>query len=189
MPGTWMALVIVLWVVVILLAVMVLGLMRRLGRLERVGLAGGDAPGLLASDGPAISGGPAVGSSLPPVPAYETFSTTAALQDRKRLMLFVGGSCRACQRLARDLDDASVRARFLTALRDTALVLVTETDDADEFASLPAAAVLAARQELSSGWGVPGTPFAVAVDEHGMVCGSAFTSTTNALCEVAATLA
>jgi len=188
MPGTWMALVIVLWVVVILLSVIVLGLIRRLSRLERMGFAGGYDPEPVV-DGAAISGGPAVGSQLPPIPAYETFSTTAALRDRKRLMLFVGDSCRACRRLARELDDASARDRLMTELRDTALVLVTEEDDVDDFANLPAAAVLAARQELSSGWGVPGTPFAVAVDEHGTVRGSAFTSTSSALCEVAATLA
>ncbi len=182
MPGTWMALVIALWVVVIMLAVIVLGLIRRLSRLERTGFADGYNPE------PVVSGGPVVGSQLPSVPAYETFSTTAAQRARKQLMLFVGDSCRACERLARDLDDADARDRLMTELRDAALVLVTEKDDADDFANLPAAVVLAARQELSSGWGVPGTPFAVAVDEHGTVRGSAFTSTTGALCEVAATL-
>jgi thioredoxin-related protein len=186
MPATWMVLVILLWVVVVLLAVTVLGLIRRLGRLERVGFTGGSI------DAAFIGSGPEVGSPLPPAPAYEKFSAAAAAADRdpsKRVLLFVGDSCGACHKLAEDFEDASVKARLLDALRDAALILVTDTDDADVFASLPASGVLAAREELTAGWGVPGTPFAVAIDEHGLVRGSSFTSTTAALCEVAATLA
>jgi hypothetical protein len=110
--------------------------------------------------------------------------------ERGQLVLFLNSSCGACQRLGGELRTADRTATASGwAPRDFELVLVTDANGRDVYADLDAdAMVVQSGDELSRAWSVPGTPFAVAVDNDGVVRGSAFAGTRAKLHELSRAL-
>jgi hypothetical protein len=183
MPAAWIVLVLVLWLVVVLLVVVVVGLIRRVGEFERISLTNRPTRPRVV--------GPAVGSRLPAVLRFERVLATGEGASRQ-LVLFLNSSCGPCAKLAGELRTiAGGEADGGERLRGGGrLVVVSDPDGVASFADLGASDMIAqADGELSRAWGIPGTPFVVAVDESGVVLGSAFASTLEQLCEVAGTLA
>lgn len=164
---------------VVLLAVLVLGLVRRVGELERSSSTSSPVHSPLA--------GPAVGTSLPVVPGYER---VLAARESGQVLLFLSSSCGPCTKLARALQAISGGRDAGEGMdSDAARVLITDPDGTTKFADLNAAEVITQTDgELSRAWGIPGTPFAVAVDRLGMIRGSAFVNTPERLNAVASTL-
>jgi hypothetical protein len=170
MSAAWVALVVTLWLVVALLVVLVLGLIRRVGQLESAGSAGDRT-------GPAGTG-PVSGSPPPIVRGYEHLATVSD-DAAARVVLFLSSSCMTCRRLGGELTlalaDDDPRGLFFT---DIELVLVTDPEGASALAEVGASQLVTDSDgELRRNWSIPGTPFAVVIDETGVIRASGFTST------------
>jgi hypothetical protein len=167
MSAPWIALVVVLWLAVVALTVIVLGLIRRVDRLENL-------PTRPTRSIPSRLG-PAVGSLLPAVAGYEQLTGPGPRQSR--LILFLSSTCAACGGLTDELraqaPDGPGGFRWLG---DAELVVVSDAAGASDIASVTEI-VFQTDGALSTAWGIPGTPFAVAVDAGGRVVSSAFAST------------
>jgi hypothetical protein len=178
MSGGWIALMIALWLMVITLAVLVLGLINRVGQLERSARAQPEARRSF--------GGPQPGMPLPVVPRHERLAAASGTAS-KRLILFLSSSCGPCTRLATDLRAAATDEAVDTLpLAGLELLLVTDRDGVEVFGDLPVSELVVQPDgELTRAWDVPGTPFAVSVDETGVVRASGFASTLVRLNEIA----
>jgi hypothetical protein len=170
MSGGWIALMIALWLMVVALAVLVLGLISRVGQLERSALAKPEARRPV--------GGPQPGSRLPVVPRHERLAAPSG-NASERLILFLSSSCGPCTRLADELRAAAIdEAMDALAPAGPALLVVTDRDGVEVFGDLAVSELVVQPDgELTLAWDVPGTPFAVAVDETGVVRASGFAST------------
>jgi hypothetical protein len=170
MSGGWIALIIALWLMVISLAVLVLGLINRVGQLERSATAQPEARRVVR--------GPQPGARLPVVSRHEHLAAGTGTAS-KRLLLFLSSSCGPCTRLASDLRAAATDER-VQALPPPGieLLVVTDLGGAEVFGDLAISELVVQPDgELTSAWDVPGTPFAVLVDETGVVRASGFAST------------
>ena len=175
MAAPWIALMVALWLVVVFLAVILLGLIRRVNDLE-------DA---------------ARRAALPRVPRLVTGRqlpdsenlTVAEWRGRKLLLLFLSSGCGSCQRLADELRAAKCDEEP-SPLGELRLVLITDPGGATRFAGLGASDIVTqTSSELTRAWGIPGTPYAVALDEDGVVGAIGFAGTRTALRKIATTLA
>jgi hypothetical protein len=164
MTTSWMALVIVLWVVVLVLVALVLGLSRRVRELSE-GIAGVPA-GL--GDARAVIKGPEVGSIIELVPPGSSpLSAKEDIEGQDRVVLFLSASCGPCH----GLGDEVVAARKDGFVFDgSELVLVTDEPGADFYQALQADEVLVqSTNEISRRLGINATPYGVAMDASGIV--------------------
>lgn len=171
MSAGWIALFVALWLVVLLLVVLMLGLVRKVAALEAAQVPGDRKSSQV--------GGPPVGTPAPPVAAHQAVLTSTPDIGHGRVVLFLSSSCGACRRLAGELrtEDRAAAASDRPA-RDFELVVVTDPNGRDIYTDLDVdAVVVQIGGEMTRAWSVPGTPFAVAVDDNGMVRASAFAST------------
>jgi hypothetical protein len=180
MSGGWIALIVALWLIVIALAVLVLGLISRVTQLERA-----------VTTQPEVrppSRGPQPGTRLAVVSGHERLA--AASGSVQRLILFLSSSCEPCRRLAADLRAAATDdGAGSPTPAGVDLVVVTDRKGVEVFGDLAVSELVAqSAGELSSGWEVPGTPFAISVDDTGVVRASGFASKLTHLNDLAGAL-
>lgn len=163
MTGVWLVSYIVLWLLVIFMLVACFALARQIGLIHR------RIPPAAARPTPE---GPAVGEVMEPLVgrALTGGSVTLGGDDRqRRLYVFVGANCASCDELAPSLLSLSKSDR-----RNLRVVLigVGGTDDDNRgfverhgLAAVPFVIAPGAATE----YGIAGTPFAILVDEDGVV--------------------
>lgn len=178
MAAPWIVLMVAVWLVVVLLAVVVLGLIGRVNQLEAA--ATREAPAPVARLTP--------GDPLPVVRGFENLTAAAETRGTKRLILFLNSTCGPCRKLADEIKgDTSDEEAPLPG--HVELILVTDRDGDISFADLGASDIVTqTASEVTRAWGIPGTPFAVAVDEAGTISATGFAGTPNTLREIAKTL-
>jgi methylamine dehydrogenase accessory protein MauD len=163
MNGVWLASHIVLWVLMILVILTMLALARQVGLLNR------RIPAVGARE---EGGGPDVGD---PAPSFDEVDLTGrrvtlGADGKRTLLAFISSACRACDEIAPALrsiaksdrsttdvvavteDSPSVAREWVARHRLTEVPLVAGFSRAEEFGSLM-------------------TPYAIAVDERGIVRG------------------
>jgi methylamine dehydrogenase accessory protein MauD len=153
--GWWIASYIVLWLLVVALCVVVVALARQIGTLHlRLG-----PRGALEID----SEGPALGEAAPVVDATDSDGNRMAIgrAGEGQLLLFITPGCSVC---------GEVLPGVGAAARSGRLVPYVITDGIEEW---PGHTTVNARTASSSdafrAFSVPGTPYAVVVDEVGVV--------------------
>lgn len=129
MSVPWIAAFVALWVVVILLGFLVLGTLRRLAPLiERTEASLSEAAQIVPATGLPR------GAMVPAFAAEELGGarfTHSELRGSRKVLLFLGSSCQACERFVHDLRQGSVP--------DLGARLVVVADDAGEARRFPAA--------------------------------------------------
>jgi hypothetical protein len=162
----WIAAFVALWILVLILGLLVLGTLRRLMPLmERfeAGLSVG-----ATSPSPR---GLSPGTVVPPFRAQEiggAVLTDADLRGSTSIVLFLGSSCRACERFIRDL----ARGR-VPALEARLVPVADETDMARELARSEDTTVLVdEHRALARVFESEATPHAFVVGEDGGVLAS-----------------
>ena len=104
----------------------------------------------------------------------------------ERLFLVLSSTCGPCRKLADELRGGWRAGDIVDELE---LVLITDPDGMASYADLGASDIVAQTAgQVSRAWGVPGTPFAVAVDESRLISASGFARTLAGLREMAETL-
>jgi len=162
MNGLWIAALVTLWMVVMVVGLLVLGTLRRVTPvLER-------AEESFQASLSASFGGLEIGSS---VPVFGVSSmgggsfTDADLLGKKTVVLFLGPSCQACERLLADLE--------ASRLPDIDAELVVVTDDAESAPALARAAdvtvVFDDNRQLARVFDARLVPRAFVVDARGTV--------------------
>lgn len=158
MEGWWAASYAVLWLLVIALAAVVVALARQVGTLHlRLG-----PRGALEID----DEGPPLGELLEPHDAIALGGDAAPIggPGRAQLILFVSPGCRMCEEVLPALP--ALARRYAAEAR-----IVTDVDHADSeraFARGASAPVIAGA-DIVARYGIPGTPYVVAIDERGIV--------------------
>jgi len=163
MTGIWLLSYLILWAIVLGLIVVCVALARQIGLIHRR---------ILPFPAKGTPEGPDVGELLPPVEADAgdpNGGIVGGVSSRPRLYVFVGANCSACDDLA-----PSLRSVFRSDRKDLDLVLVSVGGSAEDnhrfvkrnrLADLPY--VIA--PDVIPKYGIAGTPFAVVVDEAGVV--------------------
>jgi methylamine dehydrogenase accessory protein MauD len=154
MSGWWLVSYIVLWALVVALAFLTLALARQIGTLHlRIG-----PRGALEVD----DEGPPLGEAPEAVDARDVAGhpVTVGGPGVAQLLLFVSPGCPVCREV---LPSLPVAARVGGM---TPLVVADAAEDADG-ASNGAAVIVA--PDIGRAYGVPGTPYAVALDRLGVV--------------------
>ena len=157
MSGWWLLSYVVLWMLVIALSILVLALARQVGTLHlRLG-----PRGALEVD----EEGPALGEAPEPIDtrALDGRGATVGGPGRQQLVLFVSAGCPVCREVAPALP-AAARGAGLTPLvvADGPAEAVRAT-----YGSLAAPVVV--DPAVAEAYAVPGTPYAVVLDETGTV--------------------
>lgn len=127
MTAPWIAAFIALWLFVVLLALLVLGTLRRLAPLIE---EAGTALSWAAKSG--RGGGIPVGREVPSFTVATLEGDVLSDRDLSRtpsILLFIGHSCRACERLVTDLEAGSTP--------DLGAQLVVATEDSQFARSIP----------------------------------------------------
>jgi hypothetical protein len=182
MPAAWIVLIGALWLVVLLLAVLVLGLVRRVSQLEAVQLtiSPANAPNTPYDDQRLAPG------AMLPIAAEVERLWSGDRGRAKRLFLVLSSRCGPCRKLADELREGWRTGEMVDELE---LVVITDPDGVASYADLGASDIVAQTAgQVSRAWGVPGTPFAVAVDASGLISASGFARTPAGLREIAETL-
>jgi hypothetical protein len=168
--------IIVLWLAVISLAVVMIGILRQVtSQLELI--AAGQAS-------PLANIGPAIGTKLPGFAGSDGSGnavTDADLRGQPALLLFMASRCAPCRKLAEDMT--------ATGLGQLASMLTIVTDpEGPDVLGLPAGPriVFQTANEVSKALSIRATPFAVAVDESGIVRGKRGVNAVDALAILAA---
>ena len=161
MPGWWVISYVVLWVLVVALAVTVVALARQIGTLHlRLGPSG-----VLEVDGE----GPPLGEAVPPFVARDLSGREIFVGGpaeggaRGRLLLFTMPTCLLCEQVVPGLEPVARSARLDPVL----LTAATEQEARAAYASVRAPVV--AGEGTVQIFDVPGTPYAVVLDEAGVV--------------------
>jgi hypothetical protein len=175
MPAPWVALIIVLWVVMIMLTVVVLGLLRRIQHLQ-------PPPFPKPTPRPALTG-PPLGQLAPTVAGYKDL-VPSPTDDRPRVIVFLSSSCGMCVKIAEELRSRYAYVDALTSFDDVELVLVTDPVWAESLADLTPLVVGQVDGKLSERWQIPGTPYAVAINDDGTVRAATFVKDFADLCEI-----
>lgn len=158
MRGWWLVSYVVLWGVVALLAVLLVSLARQVGILHlRVG-----PRGALEVD----DEGPPLGELAPPADLPDADGRPVAVggPGEPQFLLFVSPGCPVCREVLPGVP-AVVRATNLSPR-----ILVDDDDPRAlaAYAGRDGGPVLSAGA-LARAWGIPGTPFAIVLDETGVV--------------------
>lgn len=158
MPLAWIILIVLLWVTVVGLIVLVLGVSQRLAAVEAAGPGG---PPLAE-----VAGGPAVGTPLAALPAYERVRD--ATGDEPAVLLFLSPTCGPCQQIGRVLE---AEERASPGVGRARIVVVTEEPEPDTFHArgLVDTIVSDPATALQTALAVRATPFGIAVDRDGQV--------------------
>ena len=157
MSGWWLLSYVVLWMLVIALSILVLALARQVGTLHlRLG-----PRGALEVD----EEGPPLGEAPEPVDARDLDGAPATVggPGRPQLVLFVSPGCPVCRDVAPSLP-AAARATGLTPL-----IVADGPPDAVRATYGSIAAPVVTDAAVAEAYAVPGTPYAVVLDETGAV--------------------
>lgn len=159
MDGWWAASYVVLWLLVAVLSVLVVALARQIGTLHlRMG-----PRGALEMD----DEGPALGEAPPPLGLTDIEGEPVEVggPGRAQLLLFVSPGCRLCEEVL-----PSVRA--VADSGDLAPVVLADagsSETRDIFAGRGLGAPVIPAHEVAQSYSVPGTPYAVVLDNLGVV--------------------
>lgn len=156
MSGWWLVSYLALWAVVVVLSVVVLALARQVGTLHlRLG-----PRGALEVD----DEGPPLGEAPKPVDVVDAGGrrVTVGGPGPGQLILFVSQACPVCREVLPGVGPAA-RAGGLAGL------IVSDGRWADSPGGNGSAVPLVSDPELAARYGVPGTPYAVVVDQTGTV--------------------
>lgn len=159
MQGWWAASYIVLWFLVVMLAFVVVALARQIGTLHlRLG-----PRGALEMD----DEGPTLGELAPPHSPVSLAGTRVEIggPGRARLLLFVSPGCRVCEEVLPGIDAVSAVTSFEP-------IVITDLDAEEtnlRFSGRDLRAPIVAGKELTTAYQVPGTPYAVVLDDRGVV--------------------
>ena len=157
MSGWWAASYVVLWLLVVVLCLVVIALARQIGTLHlRLG-----PRGALEVD----DEGPPLGEAPPLMDAADTEGRPVAVggPGTGQLLLFVSPGCRVCAEVLPGLT-AAARAGELAPLVIMGDVVGDSGDDLERYG-----APVVRSAEVMSGYDLPGTPYAVVLDEGGVV--------------------
>jgi hypothetical protein len=175
----WIAAFAALWTISLVTAFLVLGLMRRISNV----LEGVEQ----RLRGQPTHGGLPIGST---VPKFEASSEGGRIMSSQELMiranvyLFLSAGCSPCERLAKELQDASdSTARW-------PLIVVYDTPESAEVARLSdgTRTLHDGSRSVFRAFEIDATPFAVAVDRAGTVIGNAVPNSIDALNDLVETL-
>jgi thiol-disulfide isomerase/thioredoxin len=155
-PLAWIILVVLLWVTVVGLIVLVLGVSQRLAAVEAAGPGG---PPLAE-----LAGGPAVGTSLGLLPAYQAVRNAVA--EAPAVLLFLSPTCGPCRQIAREMDAAERPAGG-----PARIVVVTDEREPEAFQARGVVDTVVSDPEtaLQTALSIRATPFGIAVDGEGVV--------------------
>lgn len=159
MSGWWAASYVVLWGLVLVLCVIVVALARQVGALHlRLG-----PRGALELD----EEGPPLGEAPEPVDATDLSGRAVTIggPGESQLLLFVSPGCRLCDEVLPGLPVIARRT-------DMAAYVVTGLDAAEtksRFGGKPLGTSVVAGKLTAQAYAIPGTPYAVALDERGVV--------------------
>ncbi len=159
MDGWWAASYVVLWLLVVVLCVVVVALARQIGTLHlRLG-----PRGALEMD----DEGPALGEAPEPVAADDIDGRPVTIggPGDAQVLIFVSPGCMLCEQVLPALP-------ALARTNDLAPYVLTDVDATESALTfgpkrLPAPVVPGAT--IASTYGVPGTPYVVVLDRHGVV--------------------
>ena len=159
MHGWWLASYIVLWALVVALATLVVGLARQIGALHlRLGPRGALE---LDDEGPPLGSAPASAELLSP----NGDRIGVGGEGEAQFLLFVSPDCPVCEQVLPAVGAVATEARFAPRV-----IVDGEDEDARRVGGRRAQrAPVAASPELGLAYGVPGTPYAVVLDERGIV--------------------
>lgn len=159
MQGWWAASYIVLWFLVITLAFVVVALARQIGTLHlRLG-----PRGALEID----DEGPPLDEIAPPFDSVSLDGQRVEIggPGRAQLLLFVSPGCRVCDEVLPGIDAAATVTPFEP-------VVVTDLDETEtrlRFGKRALRAPVVSGKHVAPAYQVPGTPYAVALDDGGYV--------------------
>lgn len=159
MSGWWAASYVALWVLVVVLCVVVVALARQIGTLHlRLG-----PRGALEMD----TEGPALGEGRPPVETRDMAGKQVTVGGRgvEQFLLFVSPGCTVCEQV---LPSVGAVAEA-TGKRPIVLTDVDETETRLAFQHKRTDAPIVASVESFKNYEVPGTPYVVVLDAHGVV--------------------
>jgi methylamine dehydrogenase accessory protein MauD len=157
--GWWAASYVLLWLLVIALCAVVVALARQIGTLHlRLG-----PRGALEMD----TEGPPLGELPPPALATEPNGDEVdlAAPGQRRVVLFVSPGCGTCAQVLPGLD-------AVASAGGHAAYAVSELDFDEtriSFGGRDARERVLSGPEVARAWGIPGTPFAVVLDENAVV--------------------
>ena len=159
MSGWWAASYVALWLVVIVLCFAVVALARQIGTLHlRLG-----PRGALEMD----DEGPALGEGRPPIEGSDIDGNPVTIggHGAEQFLLFVTPGCRVCEQVMPSVG-AIAQA---TGKRPLVLADVDEEEARLAFRHKRVSAPLVASLESFTSYEIPGTPYVVVLDEHGVV--------------------
>jgi methylamine dehydrogenase accessory protein MauD len=159
MSGWWLASYVILWVVVVVLAILVLALARQVGTLHlRLG-----PRGALEVDGE----GPPLGEAPEPADASDLGGRTITVggPGQAQLVLFVSPGCPVCREVLPSLPAAARVGKMAPVV----VVDASEPEARGLYGADRLEAPVVAAEGLAERYGIPGTPYAVALDVLGVV--------------------
>jgi methylamine dehydrogenase accessory protein MauD len=159
LEGWWAASYVVLWLLVVVLALVVVALARQIGTLHmRIGPQGALE---IDTEGPPL-GEPAESFELVDV---EGASVAVAGPGRAQLLLFVSPGCQICAQVLPSVDAVASAAEM-------APVVLADGDRYEALSSYSSrswSAPLVPATHVAESYEIPGTPYAVILDELGVV--------------------
>lgn len=158
MEGWWAASYLVLWLLVIVLAVLLVALARQVGTLHmRLG-----PRGALEID----DEGPPLGEAPIPIDALDVTGEPVSFggPGEAQLLLFVSATCRVC-------DEVLPATAVVAVAGDFVPYVITDAplDEARSLRSKSARARVVSSVEATKRYEIPGTPYAVILDDLGIV--------------------
>lgn len=159
MSGWWAASYVALWILVGMLCIVVVALARQIGTLHlRLG-----PRGALEMD----DEGPALGEGRPPIegPDLEGNVVTVGGRGAEQFLLFVSPGCMVCEQVMPSIGAVGEA----TGKRPLVLTDLDETETRLAFQHKRVAAPIIASSESFRTYEVPGTPYVVVLDAHGVV--------------------
>ncbi|HEX2032251.1 MAG TPA: hypothetical protein VHL78_12800 [Actinomycetota bacterium] len=156
MSGWWLASYVVLWVLVVVLGLAVLALARQVGVLHlRLG-----PRGALEID----DEGPPLGEAPEPIDARDSSGRPVTIggPGTSQLLMFVSPGCPVCREVLPSLPAAS-------RVGGMAPVVVSDGPPDEGPATNGTRAPVVVSPEVARAYGVPGTPYVVALDAQGVV--------------------
>ena len=159
LSGWWAASYVALWILVGMLCIVVVALARQIGTLHlRLG-----PRGALEMD----DEGPALGEGRPPIesPDLEGNVVTVGGWGAEQFLLFVSPGCMVCEQVMPSIGAVGEA----TGKRPLVLTDLDETETRLAFQHKRVAAPILASSESFRTYEVPGTPYVVVLDAHGVV--------------------
>lgn len=182
MTGLWIAAFVALWALVVVLGLLVLGTLRRLAPLiERVDVSlHAAATDSIRGLQPGATPSPFMAESIDGL-----VFTEVDLRGSTTVVLFLGSTCGACERLAEDLESGSV-----PGLGARLLVVADRLDWAHALAGSAQVTVLVdEHRSLARAFETRVVPQAFVVDEHGTVLAGGRTSDWDGIRDLLASVA